>query len=250
MEKSTSPSQLLRQPNLAGTSKRIGAIGTFATHALLLAAILYGASFVHTPPPQAEANVPVQLTLTVIDEQAAAPPEPEASPAQALSPEPLPEKEPADPVVEPEEPEQEALRARPKPPPPKRKRKKAPEATQAQQSDGNARQKAENGNKANHHASREAKQTVVSILVAQIDKYKRYPSSARKLGLEGVVSIRVTIDAQGRITNITFSGGGAHPSLQKAAAETMAKVRGNWKPPSVSQGISVTVPLRFSLRDG
>ena len=86
--------------------------------------------------------------------------------------------------------------------------------------------------------------------MAQMNRYKRYPSSARKLGLEGVVPVHVTIDGQGRITSISLAGGDVHPALQKAAAETMAKVRGNWKPPAVTHGISATVPMRFSLRDG
>ena len=152
-------------------------------------------------------------------------------------------------MTKPEPVREQALKARARPKPPRQNPKKE-EPVQAVKPEPDERKRLEDERRASQQAAREAKQSLVSILVAQMNRYKRYPSSARKLGLEGVVPVHVTIDGQGRITSISLAGGDVHPALQKAAAETMAKVRGNWKPPAVTQGISVTVPMRFSLRDG
>ena len=65
-----------------------------------------------------------------------------------------------------------------------------------------------------------------------------------------MVHIAVSIDAGGNLASIRIDKADAHQMLQKAATETMEKVRENWKAQATPQPVSVVIPLRYSLVGG
>lgn len=96
----------------------------------------------------------------------------------------------------------------------------------------------------------QAQRTTLSFLMAQLERYKKYPMPARRLGLEGVVNVLVIIDGKGLLQDLRRADEKAHPILQKATDQMLAKVRANWKNQAAGQAISIVIPIRYTLRDG
>lgn len=92
----------------------------------------------------------------------------------------------------------------------------------------------------------QAKQTLLSYLVAQIEKHKRYPAQARRRGIEGTVRMKVSIDSAGNLLAISVLDG-ADPLLAKATQSVANKIREQWKSSGSGASVSVIVPLRYSL---
>lgn len=91
--------------------------------------------------------------------------------------------------------------------------------------------------------------TIESYLLAQVEKYKRYPQAARRIGLEGIVHMKFTIDGQGALFRVELAAHSAHQILARSARQTMDRIQKNWTPVSVSREISIIVPLRYTLND-
>ncbi len=100
---------------------------------------------------------------------------------------------------------------------------------------------------ASTEARTQARQTLLSYLLAQFEKYKHYPATARKLGLEGVVHVAVSVDSRGNFTSIQLKDDNSHPVLRKATTDTIEKIRNNWRPQASPHAMSIVVPLRYSL---
>ena len=231
------------QPDFFRRCRAVGLCGTLAGHGvvvLLLWLTVQSASSMELPPP-VESSV---IALHVVAAQTA----PQALPEPA-SPPPPAEPEP--------EPEKKALQAKePIPPPPKPKQQPKPRKPAPKKMEPNPQAAAPSPSAteikpaAQAVAAAQAKQTLLSYLMAQIERHKRYPNAARKLRLEGVVHIAVAIDAGGNLASIRIDKADAHQMLQKAATETMEKVRENWKAQATPQPVSVVIPLRYSLVGG
>ncbi len=247
----------------------VGLCGTLAGHGALLLPVWF---LMHQAdsalPPPVEASM---IALHVVPSPA--PPTPHTAPPvmapeypeppiEPEKPEPIPEPEqkpePIPPLVPESSPEPlPALEKAEIPPPPKEKPKERPKrkapppqvrppvrtspvASQTPDATITAAAAA---------AEAQAKQTLLSYLMAQFEKYKRYPASARKLGLEGIVHVSVSINAGGNIASIQLKGDEIHPILHKAATETIEKIRRNWQPPPTPHAVSVVIPLRYKLVD-
>ena len=237
------------QPDLFRRCRAVGLCGTLAGHGavlLLLWLAMQSASSMELPSP-VESTV---IALHVVTAQAA----PQA-PLESASPPPPAEPEP--------EPEKKALQAKEStPPPPKPKQQPKPRKPTPQKREPKLHAVAPSPSAtetklaaqavaaAQAAAVAQAKQTLLSYLMAQIERHKRYPHAARKLGLEGVVHIAVLIDAGGNLASIRIEKTDAHQVLQKAATETMRKVQEGWKPQATPQAVSVVIPLRYSLVGG
>jgi TonB family protein len=80
-----------------------------------------------------------------------------------------------------------------------------------------------------------------------IQKKVIYPELAKRAGIEGIVYVEATVDVNGNVSSTKVIKG-AHPALDKEAAEAVAKTK---FAPARSRGkavpISVTVPIRFRL---
>jgi protein TonB len=84
-----------------------------------------------------------------------------------------------------------------------------------------------------------------------LEQNKHYPSQARRLNQEGVVLLRFTIAAGGRIESAGVIRPSGHSLLDQAAQETLHRVR--QFPPFPSdmgrERLTIEVPLKFHLAD-
>ncbi|HET6366782.1 MAG TPA: energy transducer TonB [Pseudomonadales bacterium] len=76
-----------------------------------------------------------------------------------------------------------------------------------------------------------------------------YPSSARRLGVEGTTLLRVYVAADGRVTDVQVDQSAGHPDLDRAAAEAVRR----WKfepgrRGSEPVGMWVRLPVQFVLK--
>jgi protein TonB len=92
----------------------------------------------------------------------------------------------------------------------------------------------------------EAKQAILTALVASLEQEKRYPAAARRLGIEGLVMVQVQIDGTGRIVGAGVKGS-ADPLLEKAAADALQRVQKKWRPLPLPEPVTVNVPIRYNL---
>jgi periplasmic protein TonB len=76
-----------------------------------------------------------------------------------------------------------------------------------------------------------------------------YPSSARRLGIQGMTTLRIYVAADGRVTEVMIQGSAGHPDLDTAAAEAVKRWR--FEPArrgSEDVGMWVLLPVEFRLR--
>ncbi len=76
-----------------------------------------------------------------------------------------------------------------------------------------------------------------------------YPSISRRMGEEGVVQLRVSVDAGGNVQQIEIHRGSGYPRLDQSALQTVRR----WRFVPARQGNQpvsswVIVPIQFSLR--
>jgi protein TonB len=89
-----------------------------------------------------------------------------------------------------------------------------------------------------------------ALVVAWIEKHKRYPDNARRRGLEGRPSMRFRIDRNGQVLSSDLHHATGQQLLDKAAIETIT--RANPFPPMppelTDDSIEFIVPIEFSMR--
>lgn len=226
---------------LSRKSNRCALCGAIMLHLGLMAACCISVSLAFEVPD----TPPVESVYITLAEPVSAPaPLAEVVPVQEAVreeiPEPMPEEIPEAVNVEPEkkrkpEPEKQAPKPRPKPAPNPKPAVAGhrPETAVSQSGEQVADQK--------------AMQNAVSALLARLEKEKRYPNSARRLGLQGSVLINVNLDSNGNIRSYTLSADGSHAILQKSAMQAMERVQKKWQPVELSKAMSVQVPVRFEL---
>ena len=61
----------------------------------------------------------------------------------------------------------------------------------------------------------EGRDSFLGRLLAQLNRFKQYPRTARKAGIEGVVMLHFVMDAQGKVIQITYHGVDGEPILRK-----------------------------------
>lgn len=89
-----------------------------------------------------------------------------------------------------------------------------------------------------------------SLLLKHLQEFKSYPLEARRRGEQGVVLLAFSIDRNGHVTSRRIVKGSGYAALD---AEVMALVERAQPmpafPPSMTEAdLSLTVPIRFSLR--
>lgn len=87
-------------------------------------------------------------------------------------------------------------------------------------------------------------------LFRKLQQAKRYPSAARSRGEQGVVLLAFSIDRDGHVTSRHIAKGSGYAALDDEAMAMVERAQPMPAfPPSMSQAaISLTVPIRFSLR--
>ncbi|MDR3174964.1 MAG: TonB family protein [Desulfovibrio sp.] len=231
-------------PALARTSSRLAFAGTAAAHMGFLALVcllsVSPATSLVLPPPV------VRISLAAPAEEAV------PAPAEAPLPEPVtaetpPEPPPPEPAAQ-EIPKDEV---RPesvpveRPLPEKPRRRNAAPAAKAETPPPKAERTASEAQYS--RVSEEERQSLLSALIAAMERAKRYPAAARRLGLEGRVIAVVQIDGQGRISGVRIRKEQAHAVLEKAALDTMLLVQRNWRPMPVREPMTLAIPVRYAI---
>ena len=76
-----------------------------------------------------------------------------------------------------------------------------------------------------------------------INKNVKYPLKAKKLSIEGIVTVRFKINEDGTIENITIIDG--HKFLQSATIEAIEEASKNF--PKTNQSIEIQIPIEYKL---
>ena len=206
---------------------------------LALAVCLMTPSVKLLTPPKAPSST---MLMRVIRPE----PTPEAKPVQPdamrklLSPEsevtiPVPP-----PVVERPKPPQEAPKTVPPEPVKPKPVKKAPPVTAAAPPApvGGTQERPDDKSKA------------LGTILDALNRHKRYPKQARRIGAEGTVQLLVTISADGKVSACSLGKGSGFGVLDTATERLGEKLVG-LDIPSVrgGKGFQVVVPVRYSLKD-
>lgn len=195
-------------------------------------------------------------------------PLPAPTPAPTPAPVVAPEPEPVPKIVEAPKPRIElpkpkpVERPTPKPKPlPKPKPKPAPEPTPASSKPVESQSQATKAAPTQKAATKAAppastgpsaaKVSWQSRLMAHLARYKRYPDDARRRNQEGRVTLRFTVDANGRVVSHTLVGRSGSPSLDRATQQMIRRAQPLPKPPAdvLRNGtIEVVAPFDYSLQ--
>lgn len=200
---------------------------------------------VATPTPPADVPPGPQQTRSIPDPAPVEPPKITAPPSPALNP-PVPvpapdkrrrivKKHKPIPVLNPQKPDQtppaEATTA-----PPSSEAPPAP--TQAAPAAGAS------SSKVSHDPV-----TWQGALLAQLEKYKRYPADAMADHQEGVPTVTFSMDRKGHVLSVTLAGSSGHPLLDQEALALPQRAQPLPVPPESVAGdpITLTVPVEFYI---
>lgn len=227
--------------------------------ALVIAVSLYHRK--KTLEMEKEQQKPMTLFVEQIEEPeppGPVPPEKQESPAR---PEPPPEKPPAPKETPQEPPAQEPQPQKtpaPAEPDPNRKlpEQKSPVQERPPVSDpsgggtaGSGRGGEDGADGGTGPGSGPSMKDRFADLLSRIERYKSgsYPLSARKLGLEGTVVVRLTLDASGALTSLSVAEECPHRSLNEAALELVRRVLREPYPHGLESAVRLTIPIVFKL---
>lgn len=89
------------------------------------------------------------------------------------------------------------------------------------------------------------------MLLAAMNRHKKYPRIAKSRGWQGKVIIQFNLDRNGNILTKSVVQSSGHKSLDKAAIKMAEKAAPFPKPPSVLQGdnFNIKVPIPFKLKE-
>lgn len=190
------------------------------------------------PPQSAPEPQPEEKRLLAEDSDLKTAPEPEPK----LEPKPEPVRKP-EPISEPVKP--------PEPVKPKKAVKKEISKTvkkavsQEPPTQSASAAKTQGNEKANELKTRN---TIASMLVALVEKRKRYPKAARRAAMEGVTEVLFTVDKTGKITAASVSQASGKGPLDRECESLAARLVGTELGVS-NPGLKLTVPIRFTLSD-
>jgi periplasmic protein TonB len=195
----------------------------------------------HAPPPsEFNAGAPMDVTLDLSDVVSA--------PSLPNDVEPVPETDPTPPLPEeqpkPIEPEAELALPMPEPPRPLEEEKPAAQPSVAAVATTTPTVA---GAEVEQSAPRSRWE---SLLVAHIERFKRYPAEARSRGEQGIVQVFFTIDREGwvRASRVLKSSG--YSELDNEVLSMLVRAQPMPKPPGQVSGteMSFAVPVHFTIR--
>ena len=87
-------------------------------------------------------------------------------------------------------------------------------------------------------------------LVGQLQRAKRYPDSARAAGEEGAAVVSFTMDRAGQVLAVRLVRSSGSQALDQEAVALVHRAEPLPAPPPemAGQAVTLTVPIRFSLR--
>jgi protein TonB len=92
--------------------------------------------------------------------------------------------------------------------------------------------------------------TYEQILLAHLERHKRYPRVARAHGQEGVTRIRFSIDRRGQVLDVRLVASSGHTLLDREAEALPRRAQPLPSPPAEIAGATIefTAPIEFFLR--
>jgi protein TonB len=89
-----------------------------------------------------------------------------------------------------------------------------------------------------------------SMLVAQLERNKRYPSDAQSRGEQGVAQLAFSVDRSGRVHNARISRSSGSSTLDAATLAMVERAQPLPPPPPEMSGaqIAIVVPIRYNIR--
>ena len=93
-------------------------------------------------------------------------------------------------------------------------------------------------------------QTWEGMLLAHLERRKRYPAEARAQRREGVAYVRFTMTRDGRVLSADLERSSGHPALDREAVALLRRAQPLPKPPPEISGdpVSLSVPVEFFMR--
>ncbi|MFQ6023778.1 MAG: TonB family protein [Acidiferrobacterales bacterium] len=99
--------------------------------------------------------------------------------------------------------------------------------------------------------SETARAPIRGRLQTDLSRYFWYPAVARRLGWQGSVRVRFTIEPDGRLTNIRVAQGSGYAVLDESAIQALRKVRHLAEAPAWLEGraIDIELPVIYRLEE-
>jgi len=93
------------------------------------------------------------------------------------------------------------------------------------------------------------KEKYIAAVIAEIEKNKFYPPIARRMGIEGLVKVTITLSRSGKLKNVKVSSSSGSKLLDRAAVKLIKKCH---FPPLPSeykgQEFTIEIPINYALR--
>jgi protein TonB len=95
----------------------------------------------------------------------------------------------------------------------------------------------------------EGRDSFLNRLLAQLNRYKQYPASARRGRIQGVVMVHFVMDADGRVLTAEIARSSGHQALDDEALALMARAQPLPALPAdyPTRTLNAIVPIEFSL---
>ena len=126
-------------------------------------------------------------------------------------------------------------------PPPRTEEKKKPETPKADR-----KKKPETEQQKRKEFNRKK---YISLLLAEIEENKFYPLIARRMGIEGRVKVRITLERSGKLKEVKVICSSGNKILDRAAVKLMRKCHFPPLPPEYEkEEFTVEIPVRYTLK--
>lgn len=100
-----------------------------------------------------------------------------------------------------------------------------------------------------NHASSNAEATWEALLLAHLEKYRRYPAAARARREQGVAHVTFRMDRQGRLLSAAIARSSGSAALDRAALETLRRAQPLPAiPDDKPDPLELSVPVEFFVR--
>ena len=93
------------------------------------------------------------------------------------------------------------------------------------------------------------RESYVSLIIQEIERKKFYPPLARRLGIEGKVVVRIVVDREGKLKEVSVVKSSGNKILDRAALKLIKKCNFPPLPPEYQKEVfDVEVPIRYELK--
>ena len=93
--------------------------------------------------------------------------------------------------------------------------------------------------------------TYISLIIQEIERKKFYPPLARRLGIEGKVVVRIVVDREGKLKEVSVAKSSGNKILDRAALKLIKKCDFPPLPPEYQkETFDVEIPIRYELKSG